>query len=106
MDEHPQRSLIEAPTLLDHPRGFTADALQHAEVSLVEIAQASYSPVEGDRDEVQRAECSEVPFHVWEHQVAVLGRGIAVQDLLRLRSAVEDIFHPECRAHEINARAR
>ena len=82
VDEHPQRSLIEAPTLLDHPRGFATYALQHAEVGLVEITQAVDASVEGDRDEVERAEGVEIPFHVWQHKVTVFWRGVTVEDLL------------------------
>ena len=100
MNEHPQRSLIETPTFLNYPHGFAPDISQHTQVGLIEVAQAADTPVEGDRDEVERAERGEVPFHVRQHKVTVFRRGITVEDFLSFRGAVQDILYPEDKGNQ------
>ncbi len=76
------------------PRGLSPDAPQHAEVRLGEVAEAAYVSVERDGDEVERAERGEVPLHVWQNEVAGLGGGVAKDDLLGFRGAVEYVLDP------------
>ncbi len=76
------------------PRGLSSNVPQHAEVRLGEVAEAAYVPVERDGDEVERAERGEVPLHVWQNEVAGLGGGVAEDDLLGFRGAVEYVLDP------------
>ena len=53
VDEHPEGSRRKSPPFLHHSGCLAANAGQHAEMALIEIAEAADASVEGDRDEVE-----------------------------------------------------
>lgn len=94
MDEHAQGPMLKPPALLRDARSLAADAREHGEVRLVEVAKAADTAVEGDRDEVERAERGEVPLHVGEEHVACGGGWVAEEDLVGLGCAGQDVLNP------------
>lgn len=95
MHKAPELAGLKRPALLYDTVRLAPDALEHWDVHAPQVAEAAHAVSKRERDEVERGDGREVPFHVWEDEEPVrVCRRRAKKHLFSFGGARQDVLYP------------